>query len=147
MSINFGFNTRDVSVDDYAPIPEGTYVAILASMEERNSKAGNRFIMATLQVVQGEHKGRNVITNLNLWHPDSNVRDIAARDIAKMAKAVGVDDATSSDQLIGKPMLISVGIEGKTGQDRNTIKSYSSVSSVQPTHQAPRNAWENRRPV
>ncbi len=45
---------------DFAAIPAGKYLAIIADSEMKQTKSGtSRYLELTFKVVEGEHKGRN----------------------------------------------------------------------------------------
>lgn len=120
---NFDARTVDPE-DDFAPIPAGTYLAIISASEMKQTKAGTgSYLQLTFQIIEGEYKGRNLWTRLNLDNPNQTAVRIARRQLSEICHAVGVLTPADSCELHDLPCSIVVAqVPDQDGELRNEIK-------------------------
>lgn len=128
--------TQVEPMQEFVPLPEGEYIAIIEDSEMRATKAGTgNYLSLTLQIVEGDHTGRKLFDNLNLDNPNPQTVEIAQRTLSSICHAVGELAVNDSEQLHNKAMMIKVGFQ-KDNKDRNQVKSYKKleggVAPVQP---------------
>lgn len=116
----------DDLMDDRSPIPAGWYQAILESAEGKESRntPGNFMLACTFSIVNHpEYANRKVYENINLWNQNEQAQGIANRFMNSLQKACRMDHVQDSDQLVGIPMDVKIGIEQGTGgyADKNKI--------------------------
>jgi Protein of unknown function (DUF669) len=125
----------------YEPLPKGWYVARLVEVEDKPTKSGGLMDSHTWEIIAGDdgdpkYQGRSVFNHLNIICPSSDIaEDIARREIKAIAFAVRAPiDWTKSDQFLGIPVRIKLGIEAATDQfeAKNTLKGYARYESGQP---------------
>lgn len=122
---NFTFDATQVEPQgEYKPIPDGTYVVWITSSEWKSTRAGTgRYLALTVEVAEGDHKGRNVYENLNLENPNQTAVNIAKATLSAICRAVNVLQLTDSAQLHNKPFKAVIGArQGNDGTLRNNIK-------------------------
>lgn len=126
-----GFNADDFPAsDDYSALPAGTYTAAIVASESKQTKSGTgSYLELTLEVVDGQYKGRKIWDRLNLQNPNQTAMDIALRTLASICQAVGVTKPRDSAELHNKPMQVTVAIRNYNGNDSNEVKKYTSVMS------------------
>ncbi len=121
MSVSLdGFNAEAPENQPQADVvPKGEYVAVLVASErlETNDKTG-AYLNCQWQIAEGEYQNRVVFEKLNLWLDDSTDGRrkavlIAKGQLSKICRAVGILTPKSTDELLGRPILIKVGIEEK----------------------------------
>lgn len=129
-----GFNANEVDpMQELKPLPEGDYkVAITASENKENSKKTGSYLALTLEVLDGQYKGRRLWANLNLNNPNSQAVEIAKSELSAICHAVGVMQPKDSVELHNRPMLVAVKCEKRNdnGELSNRIKGYKSLKAA-----------------
>jgi len=127
-NIDFNIDDYEASAPQTGPIPAGKYLAIISDTTEKTSRAGDRYVELTLQIVQGEYQNRLLWDSLNLWHSNEKPRNIARGTLKAICEAVGIK-ATDTSQLCNRPLVINVAVEDNTYNGnttkQNRIKGYS----------------------
>jgi hypothetical protein len=136
MSLINGFDAATVEpAAEYKPLPEGEYVCIIAASEEKQTASGNgEYLKLTLEVVDGEHKGRQLFDNLNLLNPNQQTVEIAQKTLSAICRAVGVMRPQHPMELHSKPLIASVKCEKRkdNGELSNRIKAYKATGGAAP---------------
>lgn len=124
-----GFDARTVDPStDFEPLPAGKYLAVITDSEMKSTKSGNgSFLELTLQVIEGEYKGRNLWTRLNLDNPNETAVKIARGELSALCRAVGVLQPKDSCELHNLPLLVTVKCKKRedTGDIVNEVKGYA----------------------
>lgn len=124
-------------------LPAGEYVAAVIESEQRQTNSGDgSYVRLTFEVLAGEHKGRRIWENFNLWNNNQDAVRIAKERMARLMRAAGHEKLTSADQLCGVPVVIvvKVGSHYKTNEATSEIKGYKSAAkapAVAPKAQKP----------
>jgi hypothetical protein len=123
-------------------LPEGKYQAVITTTTEKTSRNGNRYVEFELEVIAGEHQGRKLWDNLNLWHPDSDTQKIARGTLKAICEATIGRNVSDTSQLCNHPLLLSVGVKDNTYNGTtskvNRVKGYAKLErSVPQQSQAP----------
>jgi hypothetical protein len=137
---NFDANEVDPSVA-LEPIPAGRYAAVITDSEFKPTKSGaGRYLQFTLQILDGEHKGRLVWARLNLENPNATTVKIARGELSAICRAVGVMQPRDSIELHNIPLEITVGLKKRddNGEFTNVIKGYARKGAVLSGPTAPR---------
>lgn len=126
-----GFNPEEVdtgSGGEFEPLPAGWYPVMITDSEERETKAGTgSYLQLTLEVIDGEFKGRLLWARLNLNNPNPKAVEIAQRDLANICKAVGVMAPKDSSDLHFKPLAARVKIRPYEGEMRNEVAGFRGI--------------------
>lgn len=124
---NFDANQVDPSVA-LEPIPAGRYAAVITESEFKPTKSGaGKYLQLTMQILDGEHKGRLVWARLNLENANATTVKIARGELSAICRAVGVMQPRDSIELHNIPLEITVGLKRRddNGELTNVIKGYS----------------------
>lgn len=116
-------------------LPAGTYAAFITESDFTPTKNGSgSYLKLKFQIIEGDHTGRVLFTNLNLDNPNKTAVEIAQRDLSAICHAVGVLQASDSQQLHDRPMMIKIGIQpARNGYEAsNQIKGYEAYGSPTP---------------
>lgn len=107
------------------PIPEGKYTVVITKSEVKTTKNGDgKYLDLTMQVVDGEYKGRALWPKLNIQNKSEKAQQIGLGQLSAICKAVGKAKIQDSSQLHNIPFRISVGVEeGQNGSKQNRLKS------------------------
>ncbi len=136
---NFDANTVDPSVD-FEAIPSGKYLAMITDSEMKPTKAGTgKFLQLTFQILEGEHKGRNLWSRLNLENPSTQAVQIAKGELSAICRAIGVMTPKDSMDLHNLPLTGAVKCRKRedTGDITNEIKGYNKKEAIGGTPQQP----------
>lgn len=89
------------------------------------------FLQLTFKIVEGEHKGRNLWSRLNIRNANEIAQRIAEEELAAICDAIGhARKVTDSVTLHGKPMRVKVDVEKQEGRNAsNVIKGYEKLSA------------------
>lgn len=135
-----GFNSEEVdpsaSID---PIPAGEYLCVITESEEKpNSKNTGSYHQFTLEVIEGEYKGRKVFERLNLNNPSEDAVKIARATLSAICRATGKLKVNDSVDLHNLPLVVKVGLEKRkdNGEMANRIKGYVAKGATSPTKPA-----------
>jgi len=133
-----GFDARTVDpASTFDPLPAGKYVVAVTGSEMKPTKAGDgSFLELKFEVLEGEHKGRNVWARLNMNNPNAVAVKIARSELSAICHAVGVMAPKDSVELHNIPLMITVKLKKRddTGELANEIKGYArkEVAAGQP---------------
>ena len=117
-------------------IPAGDYNIVLTAAEIRETNAKDGHYLALDYVIQGgEHEGRHIYDNLNLWNKNEKAKKIAWEDMSALCHACGVLQVGTADQLFGILISATIGVE----QGDEKYGPSNRIKSVQALGNAPRN--------
>lgn len=136
---NFDANQVEPSVA-FNPIPAGRYTAAITESEYKPTKSGaGRYLQLTLQILDGEHKGRLVWARLNLENSNATTVKIARAELSAICRAAGVMQPRDSFELHNIPIEITVGLKKRddNGELTNIVKGYAKRESVAATRTIP----------
>jgi hypothetical protein len=126
----FDFDASQVDTSSYSEIPEGQYVAVINKAERKPTKRGDaEYLSLEFQIVSDHQNGRKLWENLNLWNANQDAVKIAFASLASICKAVGVLKPTDTDQLVNKPMRITI----KHKLDKSSGELQARISKFEPT--------------
>lgn len=138
----------------FDPIPAGKYKAVITDSEEKPTKAGTgSYIQFTIEVIEGEHKGRKLWARLNLNNPSAQAVEIARGELSAICRAVGVKQLKDTAQLHDLPLVVKVKQKSDkdSGEVRNEIGGYepaggAGVNGPKPPPAKPSNApWQRNK--
>ena len=123
-----GFDANQVDPGNtFEVIPEGWYKAQLDKSDLLKTKAGDgSYLALRFKILDGEHKGRMIFTNLNIDNPNPVAVEIAERNFSQLCHAVGILVVQDTEELHNIPLEIRVGINPPQGQydAKNDVKGY-----------------------
>ena len=78
------FNADDVEpTQGYSPLPAGEYEFVVVEQTIKLSKSGSNYLSVVYEVVEPvDYAGRKHFENLNLWHNNPEVVEIAQRSLS-----------------------------------------------------------------
>lgn len=121
------FNAREVKPNSFDPLPANWYVAIISASETKPTKNGQgSYLQLTLDIVDGEYKGRKLFDRLNLINNNSQAVEIARGTLSAICHAVGVLEPQDSVELHNVPLQVKVIVKknAETGEMQNEVKGY-----------------------
>jgi len=150
---NFDANQVDPSVA-LEPIPAGRYAAVITDSEYKPTKSGGgKYLQLTMQILDGEHKGRLLWARLNLENANATTVKIARGELSAICRAVGVMQPRDSIELHNIPLEVTVGLKKRddNGEFTNVIKGYArkgaaGTASTSPTAPRPAMATNGSTP-
>lgn len=141
---NFDARTLEAP-KSFEPIPPNWYKAVVASAEERQTKAmTGSYIRLELEVIEGDYAGRRIYENLNTENENQTTKDIAIRQFGSLCRAIHTFTLRDLNDLCNKPLMVKVGIKAaRDGYDAsNRIMEYAAMdgASAAPAVAAPKAA-------
>jgi hypothetical protein len=137
---NFSFDASAVAPQiTNGVLPAGTYLAHITESDIRPLASGNgQGLKLTLEIIDGQHKGRRVWDNLNIQHTSETTQRIAQAQLSALCHAVNVIKLEDTAALHFKPVKIKVTVREAQGQYQasNNIKGYESAGGAAPTFTA-----------
>ena len=104
------FNANDYEpTQEYTPLPNGQYVAVISESEVKPTKKGDgKLLELTLVIVEGEYANRKVWTRLNLVNRNPDAQRIANAHLSAICRAAGVMKTNDSSDLHNIPIRVTV---------------------------------------
>ncbi|MCK9327694.1 MAG: DUF669 domain-containing protein [Bacteroidales bacterium] len=127
------FDANDIEPVAFEPLPAGEYKAIIVASEMKRTKDGNgRYLMLSLQVIDGEYANRIVFDRLNLDNPNTQAVRIAQAGLASICRAVGVMTPRDSAELHDKPLIAVLSVQPATENfgASNRVKGYKPLTGT-----------------
>lgn len=118
------------------PLPEGDYKVAMVKSENKKTKNGKgSYLECVFQVLDGEHKGRQVWDRLNLDNPNATAVQIAKESLSAICHAVNVLTPKDSSELHNRPMLAAIKLRKRddNGELSNEVKGYKPLSAANET--------------
>ena len=112
----------------FDPIPAGKYLAAIIDSKMKSTKSGTgNYLELTLQILDGEFKGRQLWARLNLDNPNAQTVKIARGELSAICRAVGVMSPGDSTDLHNLPLVITVRCKKRpdTGEISNEVRGYA----------------------
>lgn len=126
--------TPDEHKDGFAPIPADWYEAELVKSQLKvTKKKDGKYLAFCFKVLEGEHEGRLIWTNLNIENKNEIAVAIAQGDLKAICEAVGfTGELEDTDDLHDIPLAIKVSVKEETAQwpAKNEIKGYKALSEM-----------------
>lgn len=119
---------RKFEKKEWELVPEGDYVGQLVKVEEKTSKAGNKYVQVRFELnVDGTT--RSVFTKFIIEHVNPNVTRAALAKLQAMVRCLGgkeVEDTSELEELMHKQCILHVVcMPGQGGfKDYNEIKKF-----------------------
>jgi hypothetical protein len=135
MGADLNFDANNVPpTSPFTPLPNGKYtMAIVESEVKPTANGAGKYLQLTLQVLDGDHKGKKVWERLNIVNNSKEAQDIAQRQLSAICHATGVMKLSNSSQLHDKPMLVRVVVKQDVGfEPKNEVKGYEALSGATP---------------
>lgn len=135
--------------EERTPVPAGKYSAVIIESGFKETSKGGQTLNLTMEIIDGEHKGRRVYDWLNLVNSNAQAVEIAQRTLSSICHAVGRLQVEDSEDLHHTPMLVSVKVRpartdpitGKDYKASNEVAGYAALNGAMPastpTHMAP----------
>ncbi len=157
-----GFNANEVEISSgFEPIPEGEYIAVITSVELKDTRTGGNMLVFDFTVNGSSHDGRILKDRLNIVNSNPKAETIAKESLAKICTAVDINSPKDTGEFIGRKLKIKVGIqpgvgtyvnqygEEKPSQAQNNVKGYYSLNSASapaPAQTAPVESQQDEAP-
>jgi hypothetical protein len=114
------FDPSKIPEDDrnFEPIPAGIYkMQVIESRLQDTSSGSGQILVLTLEVLEGQFKGRRIWDNLNIINANADAQRIAQRSLADLCELLGTGPIDNSEKLHFKPFNARVIIQqDKSGQ-------------------------------
>lgn len=127
------FDATKVAPDlGFETVPAGWYNAMIDESEMKPTKDGSgAYLQTRFNIIDGQYANRKIYMRLNLRNTNPVAQEIACKQLAAIAHAVGVLHVQDSSQLHGLPMKIKVKLRKDTSgqyEDSNEISSIKNIN-------------------
>jgi hypothetical protein len=112
-------------------LPTGWYTLLIEDAAVKDTKAKNgKYLELTMQVTEGEFKGRKVWKRITLVNPSAKAVEIGVRDLAGLGQACGMtaieDSAELKDRVIQARIVIRKDKDDKDAEPENDVQAFRS---------------------
>jgi len=132
---HMGFNAADVEpAGEFKPIPDGLYPAVITDANYKANKAGTGHLLEfTFEVVDGDHKGRQLRSWINTDNPNQKAVEIGKGEFSALCRAVDIITPKDTLEFVNKALNIKVGTKPNRDGDgfSNVIKAYEETGNYQ----------------
>jgi len=98
--------------NNFEPLPVGDYLVAITNSDFKAAKSGKgRYISLTMEVLEGDYKGRKLFYNLNVQHENEKAQMIGQSQLKKVIEAVGKDHISATEDLHDIPFYATVKIK------------------------------------
>lgn len=125
-------NAEPEAPREYALLPPGDYVVQIVESDIVPTKTGTgQMLKLTMDILDGDAKGRKLWDNLNLVNPNPQTVEIAQRALSQITHAVGRIGAGNSEDLHFIPLIAVVKVDpAKNGYAAsNKVSGYKAAGS------------------
>lgn len=132
------YQVKDIPEQEgFEPIPAGWYNARITEAEVKSTKAGTgTYLKVRYDITGPTHQGRVIYGNINLSNPNQQAEQIGIQQLGSLARAIGLEVISDSDQLINRDVQIKLSIKKDTsGQynDSNDVKGFKAIDGTMPS--------------
>lgn len=131
--LGFELNTNDLpeNENNFDPLPAGEYQVFVEKCDLCNTKDGTgQYLKLMYRVTSENFANRVVFGNLNIRNKSAEAERIGMQQMRSLLESVGISKIQDTDQLIGKNLLITVGVKNDPQYgDQNTIKKYKPLQN------------------
>jgi hypothetical protein len=109
-------------------LPQGSYRLMIEECVKKPTKDGSGAYLAfTFVVLDGEHAGRKLWHNFNLWNKSAQAVEIAQGEIKELCAAVGMLAPKTEQEFEGKTLVGAVKVAKRkdTGDAENRVSGYT----------------------
>lgn len=122
------FVPEEAEENPFAPIPAGWYLGeiIKSELKDTNKKDG-KYLALTFKILEGDHEGRLIFTNLNIVNKSEVAVKIARSDLKAICGAVSFEgELEDTVDLHNIPMMVKVSLKPETAQwpAKNELKNF-----------------------
>jgi hypothetical protein len=117
--------------NNFEPIPAGNYNAQVAEADLVPTKDGSgQYIKMKLAILGPSHEGRVLFSNINIRNKSTQAETIGLQQLGDIARAIGLQAVSDTDQLVGATMQIKVAVKAATGDyaASNEVKGYKAIA-------------------
>ena len=112
-------------------LPAGVYATMIVESEIKPTKNGTgQMAVFTLQVVDGEHRGRKLFARINVQNQNPQAEQIGQSQLSSLCHAAGVLQLMDTAQLHNKVVRAKVKIRrDETGryEDQNEVTAFEAI--------------------
>jgi hypothetical protein len=127
------YETEALPKSSFDPIPAKRYSSVIHSASVENTKNNGQMLKLRFDITGPDHQGRVVFGTVTLKNANPKAVEIGKQQLGDLLRATGIPRLTDSDQLIGCPCDIQVGIEkSEEYGDRNKINGYRPPAGSSP---------------
>jgi len=131
-SESFDINSLPEQQNDFAPLPEGWYAAVINKAEIRDTKdKTGQYVAVRYDITGPTHQGRVVFGNINIKNKSTAAEEIGRQALGSIMRAIGLSRVDDTDQLIGGALQIKLSIRTQEGYEpTNDVRGYKAIEGA-----------------
>ena len=145
-------NLDDIEASEgYAALPAGTYPAMIADADVKDTKRGDgQYIKVQFNITGATHSGRSVFANFNIRNSSQKAEEIGMQQLKQLTSAIGLKgELLDTQQLVGGSCEIAVVVK-KSDEfgESNEVKRFLLASDASPVEKdqaapsTPKSPWQ-----
>ena len=131
--MNFDANTVDPAVG-FAPIPEGIYVCMVESAQEKPTKDGSGiYLEVAMKIIEGASTGRKFFHRFNLQNRNPQAVQIARGELSAFCRATGIMTPKAAHEFANRTLRVGLRVEARHDDKTkltNTVSKFEATGSV-----------------
>jgi hypothetical protein len=136
----FSFDTDDI---ESGLIPDGTVVKVSVVESDIVERDWGMRMPVTVEVLEGQWEGTRITDGYNIKHHKPNVQAIGQKQLKRLCEAVGVPKFRDTNELHGKPFMLTVKVEPAKGDfdERNKFGKMEQCPDAAPVGEEMATPW------
>ena len=129
---SFDINSLPEQQNDFAPLPEGWYNAVINKAEIRDTKdKTGQYVAVRYDITGPTHQGRVAFGNINIKNKSTQAEEIGRQALGSIMRAIGLSRVDDTDQLIGGALQIKLSIRTQEGYEpTNDVRGYKAMEGA-----------------
>lgn len=135
--------------NNFDPVPAGWYTVKIVEAPVKDTKAGTgQYIAVRYDILGPSYQGRVIFGNLNIKNPNPQAEEIGRQQMGDLARSIGLEKLSDSDQLIGGVLQIKVSVRKQDGyDDQNDVKGFKPADGAVPMPATPSTPFQFTPPA
>lgn len=129
---SFDINSLPEQQNDFSPLPDGWYNAVINKAEIRDTKdKTGQYVAVRYDITGPTHSGRVVFGNINIKNKSTLAEEIGRQALGSIMRAIGLSRVDDTDQLIGGALQIKLSIRTQEGYEpTNDVRGYKAMEGA-----------------
>lgn len=129
-TIDFDLNDYELKTNSFEPLPKGVYTAAVVDSGMCVTKAGNgEYIKLEMNILEGEHTGRRIWENLNVYNANPKAEEIARGNLRALFRACNKPNERATENIHDVPFKLILDID-RRDPTRNKVIGYAPIAGT-----------------
>ena len=123
------WKSADEKPRSFSPLPAGAYATAVKKATIKDTRSGGRGINFQLEVIDGEHEGRQLFAFINVVNPNKTCQDIGRQQLGELTQVCDLTEESQLDDFIGCEQISHVKID-KDDDTRNVVTGFERIDNT-----------------